>query len=122
MNALKIKIQRAIILKLLVEFYFISKGESVARFRKIEPLFFGVDDTGKYYLSGYDLLEMTNDPNKRQKVYDLKNIDIKRFKVLKEKFTTLRIDPDKLYRTKKPGTTVICVADFPEHISKYYKN
>jgi hypothetical protein len=109
MNELKIKIQRAIILKFLVEFYFTSKEESKPRLRKIEPLFFGVDDKGKYYLSGYDLLEMTGDPNKDQKNYNLESMDMKTFKILKEKFKILRIDPDKLYRTKKPGTTVICV-------------
>jgi hypothetical protein len=122
MNKLKLIIQKAIINKSLVEFFYTDKSKPNAAKRKIEPLLFGVNDTGVYYLSGYDLLNMTGNPEKDQKNYYLTGIDAKSFKVLREKYAQLRIHPNKLYRTKKEGTTVICVADFPEHITRYYEH
>jgi hypothetical protein len=69
-------------------------------------------------VSGYDTNPLVS-RQKRHKNYLLAQIESESFKELKEKYTSLKIDPDKINKTKE--TIIICVADFPELIAKYFQ-
>ena len=116
MEKIKIKIQKAIINKSLIQFYYSDKSKPTKGIRQIEPYLFGVKE-GSYFISGYD-----TDPDvqreSRQKNYLLSQIDLNSFKILKDHYSTLKVHPDKIYRTTK--TIIICVADFPEKIAEYF--
>ena len=94
----------------------VSKNKSGVRI--IEPYLLGVDTKGNYFVSGYDTDESVA-AKERQKKYLLQQMDVLSVRKLEDVFTYLKIEPDKIYRTKE--TIIICVVDFPELIKKYFK-
>jgi hypothetical protein len=117
MKKVKLIIQKAIISKNLIAFAYSDKSKNKSGVRIIEPYLFGIDKKGSYYVSGYDTDESV--PFKeRHKNYLLQQMDLLSVKKLKDVYTHLKIEPDKIYKTKEP--IIICVADFPELIKKYF--
>ena len=117
MNKAKLKIQTAIMRKNLLAFEYTDKSSPRSGLRIIEPYLFGADKKGNYFVSGYDTnISLPHD--KRHKNYLLQQMNLPGLKRLKDVYTHLQIDPDKIYKTKE--TIIICVADFPEMIKKIF--
>ena len=117
MKKVKLVIQKAIISKNLIAFAYSDKSKNKSGIRIIEPYLFGIDKKGNYFVSGYDTDESVSTQG-RHKNYLLQQMDFLSVKKLKDVYTHLKIDPNKIYRTKE--TIIICVADFPELIKKYF--
>jgi hypothetical protein len=117
MKKVKLNIQKAIINKNLIEFAYTDKSKDKSGVRIIEPYLFGVDKKGSYFASGYDTDESAS-PKYRHKNYLLQQMDLLSVEILKDVYTYLKIEPDKIYKTKE--TIIICVVDFPGLIEKYF--
>ncbi len=117
MKKVKLNIQKAIINKNLIAFSYTDKSKNKTGMRIIEPYLFGVDKKGNYFVSGYDTDESAP-LNYRHKNYLLQQMDALSIKVLKNVYTYLKIEPDKIYKTSE--TIILCVADFSELIKKYF--
>jgi hypothetical protein len=115
MKKIKLQIQKAIINQNLIEFEYRDKTKNKEGVRTIEPYLFGVDKNGSYFVSGYDT-DSSVPEELKHKNYLISQIDRKNFKILKEQFTDLKIDSEKIYETKE--TIIICVVDFQELIEK----
>lgn len=54
MEKIKIKMQKAILNKYLIQFYYSDRSKPAAGVHKIEPYLLGVNKEGNYFISGYD--------------------------------------------------------------------